>query len=432
MVDGVRVEADRVAQSLAQIEARREMVEGLHARVSDLSSTGTRLEERIQGLVMRMDGADHQFQALSAHAAEAERIEKLVPTAVATVERAERRSAAVDQAVTSLEARAQSLETLAERTRALGQEIDLRQTALDKATSHLDRASAIREQAATTADQLEERTRELTGALAVAGGRLSEVAATLDQVDSRAGSLRFVQKRMAQFEERLAKWEAVESHLARALERIGQRQATLDALEADMHRLFEVAERTVDDVRSIGAAKEEVTQTRAVLETVLGLVGHVHDAANGLEHRRRQVEQAEERLGRVETLLADMQAGLESLHGHKAVIDQIVEQTGSLEFHTKQAEVLIAQLREEREITDRVDRWLDAYVRRVWRRAPEGEPCGLAPRFYARCFGVWEPLLVRHRHRGRARVAASGLVHRRSPSRPRRRAAHRPRSRWLR
>src|SRR3989454_5710762 len=103
---------------------------------------------------------------------------------------------------------------------------------------------------------------------------------------------------MAQFEERLAKWEAVESHLTRALEQVSQRQATIDALQADMHRLFEVAERTVDDVRSIAAAKEEVTQTRAMLENVLGLVTHVHDAANGLDHRKRQVEQAEERPGR--------------------------------------------------------------------------------------------------------------------------------------
>jgi hypothetical protein len=134
---------------------------------------------------------------------------------------------------------------------------------------------------------------------------------------------------------------------------VAQRQGTLDALQADMNRLFEVAERTVDDVRSIAAAKEEVAQTRAMLENVLGLVGHVHDAANGLDHRKRQVLQAEERLGRVEGILADIESGLESLHGQKALMDQVVEQSGSLAFHTKQAEALIATLREEREISDK-------------------------------------------------------------------------------
>jgi len=87
---------------------------------------------------------------------------------------------------------------------------------------------------------------------------------------------------------------------------------------------------------------------------VLGLVSHVHDAANGLDHRKRQVEQAEERLGRVEAVLADMQASFETLHGQKALLDQVVAQAGSLEFHAKQAEALIATLRDEREITDKV------------------------------------------------------------------------------
>jgi len=35
-------------------------------------------------------------------------------------------------------------------------------------------------------------------------------------------------------------------------------------------------------------------------------------------------------------------------------MNQVIEQAGSLEFHTKQAEALIATLREEREITDSV------------------------------------------------------------------------------
>jgi len=353
-VELVRAEADRLSQSMAQIEARRQLVEDLNTRVSELASLGGQPEVLSSGLLSRIDGADERFQALAAHADEAARIEKLVPTAMATAERAEHRVADVDAAVASLEARAQNLEALAERTRALGQELELRQTALDKATEHLEQVSQLREQAAATAQQLEERGGQLTGAVATAGGRLAELTATLDELDNRAGSLRFAQKRMAQFEERLAKWESVESHLTRALEQVTQRQATLDALQADMHRLFEVAERTVDDVRSIAAAKEEVTQTRAMLENVLGLVSHVHDAANGLDHRKRQVAQAEERLGRVEGLLADIQSSFEALHGQKALMDQVIEQAGSLEFHAKQAEALIATLRDEREITDKV------------------------------------------------------------------------------
>src|SRR5229473_8470856 len=167
-VEVVRAEAGRLSQSVAQIEARRQLVENLNTRLSELASLGG-----------------------------------------------------------SLEARAQNLEGLAERTRALGQELELRQAALDKATEHLEGASQLREQAATASQQLEDRTGQLTTALATAGGRLTELTVTLDELDSRAGSLRFAQKRMAQFEERLAKWEPLESQLTQALEQVTKRQTTL-------------------------------------------------------------------------------------------------------------------------------------------------------------------------------------------------------------
>ncbi len=344
-VEHVRGEAERLSQSLTQIEARRQLVDDLNARLTEVSSLGAQLEERSRGLLARMEGADEQFRTVAAHAEEAARIEKLVPATVAGVERSERRVAEVEAVVGSLEARAHNLDGVAERTRALAQELELRQGALDQATEHLERVSQLREQAAAAAQELEERTGQLTGGLATAGGRLTELTGTLDELDSRAGGLRFAQKRMAQFEERLAKY-AVEAQLTRALEQVPRRQATLDALQADIHRLFEVAEKTVDDVRSIAAAKEEVANTRAMLDNVLSLVTHVHDAANGLEHRKRQVQQAEERLGRVEAVLTDIQSSLEAVHGQKALMDQVTEQAGALAFNTKQAEAVIATLRE--------------------------------------------------------------------------------------
>src|SRR2546425_1249229 len=345
-VESVRSDADRLSQAMAQIESRRQLVDQLNTRVSDLTAAAAQLDQRTGGLLTRVDATDAQFQALIAHAEEAARIEKLVPTVVGTVERAERRMTQMDAAVTELERRAQNLEGLAEQTRALGQELQLRQAALTSATEHLERASQLRAEAASIAQQLEERAGQLNGALAGATDRTAALTTTLDDLEGRAGNLRFVQKRMAQFEERLAKWHATEEQLRRALEQAAQRQATVDALQADLYRLFEVAERTVDHVRSIAGAKEQVSATRAMLENVLELVGHAHDAANGLDHRKRQIEQAEERLGRVEALLADIGSSVETLHGQKLFLDQVIEKAGTLEFYAKQAEGLITLLRE--------------------------------------------------------------------------------------
>lgn len=346
-VESVRNDADRLSAAMAQIESRRQLADQLNARLSELTTLTERLDERSGGLQARLDATDEQFRAVVAHAAEAARIEKLVPNVVGNVERADRRMSQIDTAVTALETRAQSLEGLAEQTRALGQELELRQAALNSATEHLERASQLRAEAATIAQQLEERAGQLSGALTGATDRTAALTTTLDDLESRAGNLRFVQKRMSQFEERLAKWNATEEQLMRALEQAAQRQATVDALQADLYRLFEVAEHTVDHVRSIAGAKEQVTETRAMLENVLELVGHAHDTANGLDHRRRQVEQAEERLARVEAVLADIGSSVETLHGQKAFLQQVMEKAGTLEFYAKQAENLITLLKEQ-------------------------------------------------------------------------------------
>src|SRR5207245_2835086 len=179
-VESVRSEADRVSQAMGQIDARSRMVEDLNKRLTELTALGSQLDDRSRELVTRMQGADERFGALAARADQAARIEKLVPAAVATVERAERRVGEVDSAVTGLESRAHNLEGLAERTRALGQELELKQTALDKATEHLDRVAQLREQAASAAQQLEERSGQLNSAVSTAGNRLIELTATLD------------------------------------------------------------------------------------------------------------------------------------------------------------------------------------------------------------------------------------------------------------
>jgi DNA repair exonuclease SbcCD ATPase subunit len=345
-VESVRSEADRVSNSLEQIEARRQLVDQLAGQLADLSTSGSQLEERSRSLGIRMDATDQRFLALNAHAEEAERIEKLVPAVVAAVDRADRRMSDLDESVGTLEKRALNLDGLAEQTRALGQELDLRQASLASATEHLERASELRAEAASIAQQLEDRAGQLTGALATAAERTASLTETLDDLEGRAGHLRFVQKRMAQFEEQFAKWHGTEAQLSRALEQAAQRQASVDALQADLYRLFEVAERTVEHVRAIAGAKDQVTQTRAMLENVLELVGNARDAANGLDQRKRQIEQAEDRLARVEALLADTESSLQSLHGQKAFLDQVIEKAGTLEFYAKQAESLIALLRE--------------------------------------------------------------------------------------
>src|SRR5438876_4839165 len=49
-VESVRADSDRLSQSMAQIESRRQLVEQLNTRLTDLTGTAAQLDERTEGL----------------------------------------------------------------------------------------------------------------------------------------------------------------------------------------------------------------------------------------------------------------------------------------------------------------------------------------------------------------------------------------------
>ena len=74
----------------------------------------------------------------------------------------------------------------------------------------------------------------------------------------------------------------------------------------------------------------------------------------GIDKRERQITAAEQRLARAEAMLMDIRGGLETLRGQKVVVDHVIETTGKLAYEAQEAEGLIATLRQEREITQKI------------------------------------------------------------------------------
>lgn len=353
-VEFVQKQVQRVNESTSAIEARREFVDDLHRRMGELATLGGTLDERGRELQGRMEAAEQRFVSLAAQAEEAERLGKSMAAVSSGLHQAGRDTEAIGKTVAALEARCESVEALAERTRALREEIEQRQRALAEATEGLKRASELRQEAAASAQDLDERTKRLTAALSSAERQATRVEALSTELEDRADNLRFVEKRLGEFEERLARWELVEQEIGRSLEQLAARQSTVDTLQADLERMFRTAEKTAVSVRTITGAQGEIEESRVLLENVMGRLREVREIASGLDDRRRQTTQAEERLARAEALLIDVRSSLEALHGQKAIVDQAVEKAGSLRFLLKQAEAMIEGLRDERDMTARV------------------------------------------------------------------------------
>jgi len=353
-VELVGKEVDRVLASVEAVESRREFLEGVHARLADLASRGTQLEDREQQLESRMDAAEKRFVSLSLQADDADRIARVIFSVTRQVEDAERRMVEIVGSVGSTETRFREVEALAERTRQLGADLEQRESAVQRASEHLERASSLRAEAAAMVQDLEGQTRKLVESLAMTEARTHRLDVLSGELDGRVSNLRFVEKRIAQFEEQLAKWELAEQEVQRGLEEIGQRQRAIDALRADVKRLTALAERAMEDVRAIAAARDDVRSTRELLDGALGRLGDGERVVEQLERRKTQLDQAETRLARADALVLDLQSGIETLESQRAIVEQVVEQAGVLEFQSKQAEALIETLRQERELASRM------------------------------------------------------------------------------
>ena len=85
--------------------------------------------------------------------------------------------------------------------------------ALSKAAEQLEGVSALRKEAAEAVQSLEDQIRVVKEGLVIAEEQSDQIGQRANLLEARAGSLRFAEKRSTQFEEKLARLDAVEQEL---------------------------------------------------------------------------------------------------------------------------------------------------------------------------------------------------------------------------
>ena len=350
VVERIRVEVEQVKDSMVQIHSQKELVENVQRTLGEIGSMSAELQDRTEGLKGRMEAAETRFAQLGRQAEGAQRLSDTISVVTSSVGEAERRMGLVDDSVRAMESRTQQINQVEEKIRLLGQELDQRQGALDKATDHLTRASALRKEAAEAAQRMEEVTRMVSTTLSDAEERAGTLQQVSSELETRASALKPIDRQLTHFEELLAKWESAQTQAAKALDQTLARQAGVEAIEAQVKHVFDLAERTVEDVQSIGSARQEIEETRAMLQATQDQFKTTEETLKGFESRKRQLERAEQRLARAEALALGIRATVESLTAQKTVVDHAMESAGALSFQMKQAEALIGALRRERDL----------------------------------------------------------------------------------
>jgi chromosome segregation ATPase len=370
-VEQVRVAAEQTSATVRDIEGRRDYVEQIERRLSLLGTLSGELDGRIKLLeerraaVVELEGrsdairerltdADRRFEAVQRRVDEIQRIEQRLAAMTAQVDGAEARMGGLTQGLADADARAKVLRELSAWMEKSGSDLEQRQRAVEQATQHLDRAVQVRQGAADTASALEEQVRRLQASLAAAETQTNTLAAFTEQVESKASAIRFAEKRIAQFEDKLANLERLQQGVEGAIAQVTQRQKSVEAVRDEVARVFETAERTIADMRDIAAGRPEVSAARQALEEVRDRARAVDELAASIDRRKESIQLAEQRMARLDALLIEIRASLEQLRAEKVMMDHVTEKASQLTFQSKAAEALIQQLREERDLTTRM------------------------------------------------------------------------------
>src|SRR5262249_13975277 len=122
----VEGQAKRVHETTTAIESRRQYVDELQRKVTELGALSTRMDERGHQLGQRMDAAEERFELLNEQATTAEQVARTLSSVTFGVEEASGEVRELKAAVDALAGRCESVEVLAGETQALKKEVEQR------------------------------------------------------------------------------------------------------------------------------------------------------------------------------------------------------------------------------------------------------------------------------------------------------------------
>lgn len=374
----IRRQMETVSAAADTMEDRVEFVSAMEHRLGDLKGMwdaldGRRadleearaefgvLEDRIGGLVRLAGDLDQRMARINERSGELLAVGGRIDGLLGKVGDAEERMAQVESDTEGALLRAEKADELEKRLESLREDVSQQSESVRGAVEELERADALRLEVSGSIRELERQQQHLAEALGAAGDRASEVSDMANRVDARMGGLRFAEKRMTQFEEKLARLERDERNLEASIQDVGQRQETVDAVRRELTELFDTAEQTLSGIQEITASQLQIEDTRTLLREVLGRAGRLEELSAKVERRSIEVTEAEERMARLDTLFHDMRGSLETIKTQKAMVDMVIQKAGQLSFQAREAEALLAALKEEREIATRVKESLEEF-----------------------------------------------------------------------
>lgn len=193
--------------------------------------------------------------------------------------------------------------------------------------------------------------------VAAAQQRLLPVAA---QATALTEALEASQQELNAFEDRLAGLAQGAGVMESRMDALGERDALVTALRADIDALREAGERGRADVQFVIEREAALGALRSQVEELAGRAADTDDKLASIEARRAVVEEVKSHTDTLTHLLGDIQLKLEILGEQRSEIDHVGGQLARLDFTLQEAQNTLRALQREREVAERIEQGIKA------------------------------------------------------------------------
>ncbi len=180
------------------------------------------------------------------------------------------------------------------------------------------------------------------------------------QIGELAQALGSSQATFVGFEGRLAELDRGAASLDQKLQSLSEREAMVTAVKAQMQQIEEISHRIASDMKFAAERRDEVLDTRATVEDLLGRVEDTDDKIAIIESHRLLVDEIQSQASAFTHMLADIQVNLEMLGEQRAVVEHVGEKLARLDFTVQEAQNTLRALQREREVAERVEQSIKA------------------------------------------------------------------------
>jgi DNA repair exonuclease SbcCD ATPase subunit len=354
LVDRATQRAERLTELVAQVDRQLQQQHQNMTFLERLEKNVDELRKQHQLALERAGDIDKKYRAMDAESrrlgeqfiAQKESLQQAASRFAFErdgLEGLSRRITELREALGNMEQRLPEIDRI--RTDVSGVLTDVKR--LTTGVADLQRQVGGLESSAATAQAAQVRVTDLSEALSRLSRQVEELnpAQLSRELAERAAVVEEARSRLAGIETRQADWASLEERTDQLLALAQQRRGAAEALQADLLRLFNVADSTVAQVRGVIELQQQIDQRRQLLEPVLEKVRKLDRQAELLDERQKQFTEAEERLARLDALLIDLQSTFQLVLGHKEFLERVVETAGNLALQTMQAEAMIGTLR---------------------------------------------------------------------------------------